>query len=352
MKILVYGAGPLGSLFAAKLKQGGHDVSLLARGKRLQDLKKHGVVLQSWSTGEVSTTEVKIADAFKPNDAYDLVLVIMRKNHALAILSLLAANQQVETFAFLMNNATGPQAFVDALGKDRVLIGFPGAAGFREGHKVVYLTATEDRPTHVYIGEVDGGVTERTHRIAAALEQAPHFKVVIEKHMDTWSKYHVALLFPAFAPIMYLCNTDNYRMANTRDAIVLAVRGIREGFTVLQKLGYKVRPSMLRIFQLFPEPFLVWILKKALNNPNMEIAMVKHAKAAESEVVHLMGEFMQLVRKSGVFTPIIQFLNKQYKDKAPLLPEGSASIKLNWSEVIIPLLLVLLVVMIFVTILN
>jgi len=29
MKILVYGAGPLGSLFAARLQQGGHVVSIL-----------------------------------------------------------------------------------------------------------------------------------------------------------------------------------------------------------------------------------------------------------------------------------------------------------------------------------
>lgn len=44
MKILVFGAGPLGSLLAARLFQGGHEVVLLARGVRLEDLKKHGVV--------------------------------------------------------------------------------------------------------------------------------------------------------------------------------------------------------------------------------------------------------------------------------------------------------------------
>ncbi len=38
MKILVYGAGNIGSLYAALLKESGQDVSILARGKRLADL--------------------------------------------------------------------------------------------------------------------------------------------------------------------------------------------------------------------------------------------------------------------------------------------------------------------------
>lgn len=40
MKLLVYGAGVLGSLFSAHLHEAGHDVSLLARGKRLAALRR------------------------------------------------------------------------------------------------------------------------------------------------------------------------------------------------------------------------------------------------------------------------------------------------------------------------
>jgi hypothetical protein len=39
-KILVFGAGPIGSFFAARLQEAGKDVTLLARGKRLEDLKR------------------------------------------------------------------------------------------------------------------------------------------------------------------------------------------------------------------------------------------------------------------------------------------------------------------------
>ena len=80
MKILVFGAGPLGSLLAARLFQGGHETALLTRGKRLDDLKKYGVVLRQWESEETETVNVPIVASFNPKDAYDLVLVVMRKN--------------------------------------------------------------------------------------------------------------------------------------------------------------------------------------------------------------------------------------------------------------------------------
>ena len=52
MKFLFFGAGVLGSLYAAKLREAGMDVTLVARGSRYEDLKKHGVVLEGFKTKE------------------------------------------------------------------------------------------------------------------------------------------------------------------------------------------------------------------------------------------------------------------------------------------------------------
>lgn len=52
LKVLVYGSGPLGSLFAARLAEAGHQISLLARGQRLLDLREHGIVLVDHQTGK------------------------------------------------------------------------------------------------------------------------------------------------------------------------------------------------------------------------------------------------------------------------------------------------------------
>ena len=44
MRILIYGAGVIGSLYAALLADVGYDTSIYARGKRLEILKNNGLL--------------------------------------------------------------------------------------------------------------------------------------------------------------------------------------------------------------------------------------------------------------------------------------------------------------------
>lgn len=345
MRILVFGAGPLGSLLAARLHQGGQDVTLLARGQRLADLKKYGICLKSWTTQEEESIPVRLIDKLEPDDCYDLILVVMRKNSANKILPVLAENSSPR-IAFLMNNAAGPEMLTDLLGRERVLVGFPGAAGYHEGYKIVYLNGEPGRPMDVHLGEPGGGLSDKVNLVAAEIEKGKFIQVTIEPHMDAWSKYHVALLFPSLAPAFYLCNHDRLRVAGTRDAVVLAYRAMKEGFAVLKKLGYPVTPKSLKRFLWLPEPIIVAFLQKLLRNPRMEIAMEKHAQAAQDEIVQLIDEFMVLVDQSGLFTPNIQFLVSQFKTRASALPEGSRSIRIHWEGVFLPILLLVLVALI------
>jgi len=334
-RILVYGAGPLGSLFAARLQQGGNDVSLLTRGRRLADLREHGVIICDDATKIVTTTRVNVVERLAPDDAYDLVLVIMRKNNALGILPILAANTHTPNVLFLTNNAAGPGELVDALGAARVLVGFPMAAGYREDHIVTCLAGTEEEPSQIPFGEVDGRITPRTLYVARVLGSAPGFGADIRTDMDAWLKYHVALLMPSLAPAIYMCGTDNYRMAQTRDAVVLAVRAIQEGFRVLQSLGYPVTPKRFRPFLWLPEPILVAVLQKRMQHPSMETAMIRHAEAARDEIKHLADEFLALARLSDVPTPSIERLYPHLDPDAPQISEGSADIPLDWSKLCI-----------------
>ena len=342
MKILVFGAGPLGSILAARLHQGGQDVALLARGQRLSDLRSHGVCLRNWRSGEEESVQVPLVESFGAENKYDLVIVVMRKNSALRILPQLAENKNVPLYLFLMNNAAGPDALIAQLGAERVMMGFPGMAGYREGRIITYISADAEHPAGIVIGETDGIITKRTKMIASHLERGRHIRVSIEPYMDAWSKYHVALLFPTLAPALYLCGNDHLRLSRTRDAVVLAWRGIKEGFAVLKKLGYPVRPPSFKRFLWLPEPLMIPFLQKVLKNPRMEVAMARHAEVIRDEITQLNQEFRALIERSGLFTPAIDFLMGQFNCKGPHLPDGARNLRLRWSGLLIPLFVLVL----------
>lgn len=337
MKILICGAGPLGSLFAARLQQAGHDVTLLARGQRSTDLRQHGIVLHDVRTDAWETVHVSLIEHLTADDRYDLALVIMRKNQALALLPTLAANREIPHVLFLMNNAAGPDALVEALGRERVLVGFPTSGGYRDGHVMHVLTGRPGAEMTVPIGEIDGRFTARIQKVAAVLGQIPGFKVEVRSDMDAWLKYHVALLMPSLAAAFYLCGMDRMCMVNTPDALVLAVRAIREGFQVLQRLGYPITPSALRAFAWLPEPLLVWLLRRRLCHPLMEVALAKHAVAGRDEIQLLADEFLRLARQTTVSTPAIERLYPSFDPATPPMPAGSAEIPLDWRSMRIAL---------------
>ena len=160
MKILVYGAGVLGSLYAARLKESGHDVTVLARGRRFDEIEAQGIVLEHALKGTRSVTPVDVTRDLKPDDSYDLVLVVMRRNQVADVLPALAASRKTPLVVFMVNNPLGYGEWLKAVGRDRLLVGFAGAGGTRvEG--VVYYHVVSPLLQPTTFGEPEGGVTER-----------------------------------------------------------------------------------------------------------------------------------------------------------------------------------------------
>src|SRR5579859_1591597 len=124
MNILVYGAGVIGSVYAARLHEAGYTVSLLARGQRAVSLRTHGILLENTVTGQHTTTWVSIIDHLALTDSYDVVLVTVRLDQLASILPSLAANHQTPTVLFMLNNPDG-MSRLEMLDPHRVLLGFP-----------------------------------------------------------------------------------------------------------------------------------------------------------------------------------------------------------------------------------
>ena len=80
-------------MYDAWLQESGQEVAILARGQRLADLREHGIVLEDATTGHRATACVDMVEGLSPEDAYDLVIVLVPKNHVSEVLPALAANR-------------------------------------------------------------------------------------------------------------------------------------------------------------------------------------------------------------------------------------------------------------------
>lgn len=306
MKILVYGAGNIGSLYAARLKDSGHDVAILARGKRLHDIRERGILLEDFHTGKQTTTHVESVERLDPEDDYDLVLVVLPRQCVPQVLPILAVNHHTPSVMFFGNNAAGANAMIEALGRKRVLLGFPGAAAVADDAYIRYLVlAPREQPTT--IGEVDGFRSKRIEEIANVLQTAG-FPVSICTNMDAWLKTHVAEISPT-AGALYMAGGDIERLVRNRNAQILMLRAIREGFRVLSALGIPITPSSHKIFRWIPEPLLLVLMKRRLGDKAWSIK-IGHASAARSEMRAIAEEFSELVRQAGVDTPSIVTLRR------------------------------------------
>lgn len=324
LKILFYGAGVLGSLYAARLRGAGHDVSVLARGRRLEELREHGVVLRDVVTGEQAVTRVGVVERLAPGDDYDLVVVIVRKDQLPSVLPALAKNRSTPDVLFMLNNASGPSQMVDALGKERVILGFPGAGGWRDGHVVRYLLGPSwlQKMQPAVFGELDGGASPRLGRIMAAFRGAG-FSVAASPNMDAWLKTHASVVVP-LASAVHAAGGNVRRLSRTPEALVLTARAIQENLGVLRALSVPVTPGGLRALGWVPEPLLVGLLGRLFDTRIAEVGLGPHAGAAPDEIGQLAGELARLARDAGAPTPATDRLRAHLDPGAPSVAEDAA----------------------------
>lgn len=326
MKILVYGAGSIGSLYAALLKRSGQDVTLLARGQRLAEVRDRGIRLEDADTGARYDVQVDVTEGLAADDDYDLVLVVLPRHHVSEVLPILRGNRATPSVMFFGNNAAGPDELVDVLGRDRVLLGFPGAAAVRRGDRLRYLVLSP-REQATTIGELDGSSSPRVTAIAGVLEAAG-FPTSVCSDMDAWLKTHVAEIGPT-AGALYMADLDPARLARTPDALVLMLQAIREGYRVLTALGVPITPAHHRIFQWLPEPLLLLIARRRLRS-DPENVRIGHAAGARDEMQALADEFRTLASSTSVSTPALDRLSSHLDPSAEAMPEGSAEIPVHW----------------------
>lgn len=294
-RILIFGAGVIGSVFGGLLSARGHDVTMLARNKRFDELNTNGLWLQKNGQAKAQKFPVKVIPSLDIDDGYDFVFVTLRKEQVRDSLPQLK-NIRSSNFVFMVNNPSGYDEWIDALGTDRLIPAFPGAGGKIEKGIVCYeIVSGIIQPTT--LGELNGHVSERILELKAMLKAAG-FQVSVSRNMDAWQKTHVALVGP-LGDVIYMDGGNNYSVARNAAAIHQMNRALKENFSFLKKSGIGIVPRKLTIIRLIPVWILDIIMKYAFHTKWAETVISNHALNARTEMKVISNELLALAKSKG-----------------------------------------------------
>ena len=87
---MIYGAGVIGSLYAALLSEAGIDITVYARGKRLRDLQTKGLLYNR--NGRIESAKVTVISSLDDRDRYDCIFLTVREDQLMTALAELKDN--------------------------------------------------------------------------------------------------------------------------------------------------------------------------------------------------------------------------------------------------------------------
>jgi 2-dehydropantoate 2-reductase len=274
MKVLVVGAGVVGTVYGAHLAAAGNTVSVLRHGPRAAEVTAGGLRAR-----EVTGEGFAEADADVVPDAsgdYDIVLVTVRRDQLASACAGLTGLAGEPAVLFLGNNPGGRAAVAGGLPGD-VYLGFPGVGGVMTGRAAEYVRIRQ-QPT---------ALQETPDPRVAAFESAltgRGFAVQRVADMDGWLAYHAAFVV-CITGALYRCGTDPVRLAADRATLTLMCRAITEAFTALRASGTAGLPRNLAVLH---SPLLrvvaVRYWARTMRSPMGELCFAAHARQAEAEM--------------------------------------------------------------------
>jgi 2-dehydropantoate 2-reductase len=222
----------------------------------------------------------------------------------------------------VVNTATGYGPWLQAVGAQRLMVGFPSAGGERRDGVIESFVGRG--LVHAFqsttFGELDGARSDRLRRLVTIFRKAG-FSPTWSRHIGDWQRTHVAVVLP-IAWALYRHRCDAAALAGAPLDLRDMVLAVREGF---RALGHRVTPVKRNAFFL-PVALWVGVLRIAMRTKLVDMAMARHTRNARPEMERLRAEFLALVANSGVPTPVAEALYgpTRLDDTATSAPRGQA----------------------------
>ncbi len=291
MRVLIIGAGVLGSNLSHSIKKG-NDVTILARNETYDNLKKNGLVIKN-KLGKNTVDYFNIIDKLEENDIYDVIFVVVRFSSLDTVVPILENNKS-KNVVFIGNNITA-EKYMNIKDKN-VLFGFFMAAG-KKGDGCINSVCLNK----ITIGRVDG--KDISNEFIKEIFKETKVKVIIENKMNDYLKSHACAVLPlVFA--CYKVNGNLKLLKRDKEYSLLIMDAIIEEYEVLRKLGYEILPKGEYEDCVNKKSLCAFIYRFLFSNFLGKVCISDHAMSAKEEFILLESEFEKLKEKSKLETKV------------------------------------------------
>lgn len=239
MRIAIVGPGSVGSSFAYRFSLAGHDVTVIARTKRLEQLARDGAVVST--AGQPA--KVTVADKLDSTVEWDFVLVTVLAAQVDAVMPSLI-DSRAKAIMFMFNTFEPLDALRDAVGAHRFAFGFPA----------VLASLSDGKLTHEFFSV--GQITTVSDAQWVPVFNAAGIPTVAHPDMHAWLRCHAAFVAPLMALGARVFATK--RGVSITEAGTFA-RAFKDGFRLVRFLGHALTPTAIRFMAVLPQ-FMVAFL--------------------------------------------------------------------------------------------
>lgn len=289
MRLLIFGAGVIGSLYASLFAEAGFDTTVYARGARLETLKKKGLLYLK--SEKVTKANVSVLSELKDDDEYDFIFLTVRENQLYQALEELKNNNS-KCIVTMVNSIDGYDEWENICGAGKILPAFPGAGGsIKDDVLDAALTPKIIQPTT--FAEISGTRTDRIRCLSLIFKKSC-IPYQIVKDMQIWQLCHIAMVVP-IADAYY--EADNPAKAGYEHKIMHnTAKALKRNFQFVRKNCGKLSPWKMNIFLFVPIPILTIIMLFVFRSAFGKKFMYQHSIKAPDEMRELHKQFYEYMQ--------------------------------------------------------
>lgn len=222
MRIVILGAGALGTILAAHLAAAGHEVTVIARGRRAIQLRDAGLEVRGLR--DISTRCDVVTDPAQAPPADLLILTAKTYDNEAAVASL--AGARYATVFSVANGVVKNAELARGFGNERVL----GCMADTSGELLEDGSANFTRNVMLHIGVPGGGADQRAEAVAAAIHASGiNARAVVNIDTVEWSKF---VGWTALLALSVLTRLKTANFLSQPDSAEIAAAMIREMGTI------------------------------------------------------------------------------------------------------------------------